>query len=94
MLGPAPDGSYDGALVYVAAMAPLVADADSNAVLAAHPDLYLYGALAHAAPFIGDDEGVAVWRAQYEAALQRAISADRQARASGSPLVQHSGVVV
>ena len=92
--GPAPDGNYEGTLVYVRALSPLSTDGETNAVLADHPDLYLYGALAHAAPFVGDDERAALWRGQYEAALQRAVAADRQAKAAGSPLVMRGGVAV
>lgn len=94
LAGPAPDGSYAADLAYVAAVPALAADGDTTAVLAANPDIYLYGALAHAAPFIGDDERVAVWRGAYEAALQRAVAADRQARVSGSPLVMRGGLAV
>jgi hypothetical protein len=36
-----------------------------NALFTANPDLYLYGALAAAQPFLKDDKRVVLWEAQY-----------------------------
>ena len=46
--------------------------APTNAVLAEHPDLYLFGALAEAAPFLRDGEMLAVFAARLDAALTEA----------------------
>ncbi len=56
-----------------------------NPVLAEHPDLYLFGALAEAAPFLRDGEMLAVFAARFDAALTEARM--REARIDGaSPL--------
>ncbi len=56
-----------------------------NPVLAEHPDLYLFGALAEAAPFLRDGEMLAVFAARFDAALTEARM--REARIAGaSPL--------
>lgn len=41
-------------------------NAASNPLLAEHPDLYLYGALCEAAPYLQHDERVPVWEARYQ----------------------------
>ena len=46
--------------------------APTNAVLAEHPDLYLFGALSEAAPFLRDGEMLAVFAARLDAALTEA----------------------
>jgi hypothetical protein len=46
--------------------------APANPVLAEHPDLYLFGALAEAAPFLRDGEMLAVFAARFDAALTEA----------------------
>jgi len=50
---PAADTSYR--LSYYQEIPPLSGDGSSNWVLAHHPDLYLYTALMHAAPYLADD---------------------------------------
>lgn len=44
----------------------------SNPILAQYPDLYLYGALAESAPYLMDDERIAVWEARYRDAVKGA----------------------
>jgi len=41
----------------------------TNWVLTNHPDVYLFGALAEASPYLGNDERSVLWQAKYEAAL-------------------------
>lgn len=43
---------------------------DPNWLLTAHPDIYLYASLVESAPFIRDDERVALWEAELEHRLQ------------------------
>jgi len=42
----------------------------TNAILQEYPDLYLYGSLLEAAPFIKDTEIVGLWQAKFSNALQ------------------------
>ena len=64
-----------------------------NAVLAEHPDLYLFGALAEAAPFLRDGEMLAVFAARFDAALTEARM--REARIAGpAPLRVDPAVAV
>ena len=67
---PAPAGTYTGKLTYREKIPALTISNTSNWVLTDHPDVYLYGSLIHAAPFLKNDDRVAVWGALHERALQ------------------------
>lgn len=45
--------------------------ANTNWILQNHPDLYLYGSLSEASPYIGNDERIQVWKTLYEAEIGR-----------------------
>ena len=49
-------------------------NAISTAILLNYPNLYVYSALVHAQPFIGDDSRIATWKAFYEGAVREANS--------------------
>ena len=66
---PIPDQSYDGILLYAQQLTALTASNTTNAVLTESPDLYLFGALLQAAPYIEHDERLAVWQAKFDNAL-------------------------
>ena len=67
---PAPDTSYTAELTYVATLAKLSDSNTSNWVLERHPDVYLYGSLLQAAPYLRDDERVGLWSSQYQTAIE------------------------
>ncbi len=52
-------------------LTPLSADTDTNWVLENHPDAYLYGSLVHSAPFLVEDERIAIWQGLFSNALSR-----------------------
>jgi hypothetical protein len=56
---PTGDVSYD--IRYYARIPALSVSNTSNWLLLKSPDLYLYSALAASAPFLKDDERIAVW---------------------------------
>lgn len=58
----------------------------SNALLARAPDLYLYGALAQAAPYMRDDARIALWQSTFERIL-REVHADANRSKSIAPLM-------
>ena len=89
-LGPAPDAVYGVELTYYAKIAALSAENASNWVLDAHPDLYLYGALVQAEPFLGDDARIQVWAELYGRALAMLDAADDRAQWAGSPLAMEA----
>lgn len=69
---PAPSASTDAVLVYYAAIPALSTDNVSNWVLTNYPQIYLYGAIAHAHAYMDDTEEERKFRAKFEDAMQRA----------------------
>lgn len=53
-----------------------------NPIITEHPDLYLYGALVEAAPYLMHDERLPMWEARFQQAV-RAISAQDERLAFG-----------
>lgn len=66
---PTPDSTYTGNLLYYQQIDGLDTT-DPNWLLTSHPDVYLFGALLEAEPYVRNDERVALW----ESRLQRALS--------------------
>lgn len=84
-LWPTPNESYTASITYYAKATALSADSDTNWLLSAAPDAYLYGALMHSAPYLKDDARVALWAGLYQQAVQGLAQESEQAR-YGSPL--------
>lgn len=74
---PAPDREYAAELTYYARLSPLSAEVASNWLLAEAPDIYLYGALLQAAPYLHDGESAATWGQLYAEALEALRRAQR-----------------
>jgi hypothetical protein len=59
-------------MVYYARFPPLNAtDTSTNNILDIYPELYLYGALIEAEPYLIDDQRIAVWKGMYDDAVAR-----------------------
>lgn len=81
---PTPGEGYTASVLYYARLDGL-ATTDPNWLLTSHPDVYLYGALCAAEPFIGNDERLPVWKSLLsEALLELRIEGDSMALASGA----------
>ena len=80
---PAPDGEYEGELLYVARIPPLSDSEPTNWLLTEAPDAYLYGSLLQSAPYLVEDERTQVWGSLYGAAVQNLNQASERARHSG-----------
>jgi hypothetical protein len=80
---PSPDATYDAELTYFSKLPKLSSSNTSNWLLASSPDAYLYGALMQSAPYLKDDERVAVWGTLYNTAIEAIKTADQNASASG-----------
>lgn len=68
---PTPDQSYDGILLYYQQLTPLTVSNTTNAVLTEAPDLYLFGALLQATPYVEHDERIAVWQMKFDNAIEQ-----------------------
>ena len=82
-VSPSPDATYTAELVYFAKLDKLSDSVTTNWLLTSSPDAYLYGALMQAAPYLKDDERVAVWGTLYNTAIESIKFADQNASASG-----------
>lgn len=64
-------GTYTGSFYYDQALTPLSDSVSTNWLLAKHPDVYLYGCAYHSAPYLKDDERIAVWERFYRNGLEQ-----------------------
>ena len=82
---PAPDSTYDAELTYYATIPALSGSNTSNWLLSVAPDIYLYGALMEAAPYLDDDARVQVWGGLLEQSMNAIqIESDRAKTGSSS----------
>lgn len=61
----------------------LVSPGDTNYVLKNYPDVYLYGALTHSAPFLRDDQRALVWKTLWDEALLEAQHQESLSKSKG-----------
>lgn len=85
-LCPTPDQSYQVEMVYRTYL-PALGENNSNWLLAFAPDAYLYGTLMEAAPYLHEDERVAVWSAGVSAAFDDLNQLSDEAIFNAGPLV-------
>lgn len=83
---PIPDGEYTAELVYYAKLTKLSASVATNWLLTQAPDVYLYGSLLQAAPYLQDDARITVWSSLYTAGLDQLQIADDRGSTSGGVL--------
>lgn len=81
-LFPAPENNTEVEMVYYSRIPALSNEVESNWLLDLWPDVYLYGALTHTAPYLKDDERIAVWGSLYSSSVEEIRLED--ARASHS----------
>ncbi|MDA1189408.1 MAG: hypothetical protein O2854_07010 [Chloroflexi bacterium] len=65
------EAQFTKELRYYTAFTALGGAQASNDILAKAPDLYLYGTLLQAAPYLGDDSRIPLWKATYDASIAR-----------------------
>jgi len=86
-LVPTPDSNYTTELTYYAKLTKLSSSVASNWLLASSPDIYLYGALLQAAPYLQDDARIQVWSSLYDRAMSELQTADDRGASSGGALL-------
>tara|TARA_R110000803_G_scaffold23517_3_gene57647 strand:+ start:4696 stop:5328 length:633 start_codon:yes stop_codon:yes gene_type:complete len=90
-VGQIPDSGYTVELTYYQQI-PDLATNSTNWLLTNHPDMYLYGALLQAAPYIGDDERIPVWASFYDRAREGLKDDANRSSYSGGPLYTRVGI--
>lgn len=86
-LVPGPSEDIDIEMVYYGKIAALSDANTSNWLLTKAPDVYLYGALVHAAPFLINDERIPVFATLYNARIEALQDESKIATHSGGPLI-------
>jgi hypothetical protein len=84
---PIPDGAYTAELVYYAKLTKLSSTVATNFLLTQAPDVYLYGSLLQAAPYLQDDARISVWSSLYAAGLEQLQIADDRGSTSGGAIL-------
>lgn len=84
---PAPGSNIDIEMIYYGKIPALSNTNTSNWLLVKAPDLYLYGSLVHAAPYLLDDQRVGMFANMYNSRLESLALESDKAVHSGSPLV-------
>jgi hypothetical protein len=87
---PVPDNSYTAELTYYAKLTKLSSTASSNWLLASSPDVYLYGSLMQASPYLKDDARIPVWSSMYTSALEAIQVADDRGATSGGAIMMRA----
>jgi len=85
---PKPDATYTAFINYYKSFDALSDTTTTNYILTAHPAIYLYGSLFHAANFLGgiNPQQVQTWQQMFATAMERLELNDREDQVSGSPL--------
>jgi len=89
VVGPAPDSTYTGRILYWRRL-PALSGA-LNSLFTNQPDLFLYGALSHAAGFTKDADDLPGYQAAFARALARADASNERDRYGGAPLRMRVG---
>jgi len=89
---PTPDQNYTLEMVYRATIPPLVTNL-TNWLLTIAPDVYLYGALSEAMPYLKNDDRLQVWSQAYASAIDGLQRLGLTSTYNAGPLqLQASGV--
>ena len=87
---PTPSSSTTLEIVYYAKLEKLTASNTTNWLLSGHPDIYLYGTLLQAEPFLGNDERVTTWGTLLSKGLEELRVSDEKAQTDAGTLVMRA----
>ena len=86
---PAPDIQYTVQMVYYSEIPPLGDGAGQNQtnwLLELYPNIYYYGALLQAAPYLKDDTRIGVWQTFYDRLADKIEVSNGRGQFSGAPM--------
>lgn len=81
---PVPGSDIVAEMIYYAKIQSLSDLNTTNWLLTNHPEVYLYGTLLQAAPYLKDDDRIATWNAMLEKTLDNIHQSDDRALYAGS----------
>ena len=82
-LRPIPDSAYQIEVSYYKHFTALSDSNTTNDMLTHHPDIYLYGALVEAEPYLQNDKRIQTWASFYDRAKKDIIDSNERDRHSG-----------
>ena len=83
-IGPSPDSAYNYSMMFYKKVDALSVTNTTEQMLTNNPDVYLYGALMEAEPFLMNDARVQLWAAAFQQAISDLQEQDNKDRHSGS----------
>ena len=86
LFGPTPDAAYDISMLYYKTFDALSDAAPTNWVITNAPDVYLYGTLLEAEPFLMNDQRVQLWATALTQSINTLQEQYNKDRHSGSAL--------
>ena len=90
---PSPDSTYTASIVYYTRIAALTDSATTNWLLDSHPDIYLFGTLVEAEPYLKNDERMPMWTSRLDKALNALGLQGQRERHTASGLIMRSRVL-
>jgi len=84
---PSPDATYEIELVYYSEILKLSGAQTSSWLLTKHPDLYLFGTLSQAEPYLMNDERIGTWNSFLEKGLEELRLADEKAQTNSGTIM-------
>ena len=88
-----PDQTYTASIIYYTRIAALTDSATTNWLLTNHPDIYLFGTLVEAEPYLKNDERMPMWSARLGKALNELKLQGEREMHTGSSLRMRSRVL-
>ncbi len=85
-LGPSPGSGYNYSMMFYKKIDALSVDNTTEQMLTDNPDVYLYGALLEAEPFLMNDQRVQLWATAFQESLRSLQDQDNKDRHSGSAM--------
>jgi len=82
-LRPIPDSAYEIEILYFKHFTALSDSAPTNEMLTNHPDIYLYGSLVEAEPYLQNDKRIQTWASFYDRAKKDIIDSNERDRHLG-----------
>ena len=91
-VGQIPDSAYTLELTYKQRIPALSDSQTTNWLLTYHPDIYLYGSLLQAAPYLSDDERIKTWAVFYTAGVEGLDKDNKRSKFNSAPLTTRVNV--
>ena len=87
---PAPDTTYEIEVIYYKTIAPLSTSNTENFLLTNQVDIYLFGTLVQAEPFLMNDERIGVWGALLGKGIEELRISDERSQTESGTIVMRA----